>query len=378
VEARRWRRGAFTLAAAALAAGGCGGGSSGAAKGTGGVPTSQAAGTGGGPGVWSEVAAPPEAAGFQASDAVALGADDLLFAGVVTGPSGGEARFLRWDQGSWTMELSFAVDAAARLASVAGTGTTDLWAVAGDQVYHRDDQGWSPFDSSWRSQITVHGTRPVELTRVRAAALGDVWVTETGNILHNTAAAGWTAYNFDDPTYPSATGSIAFFYAAIWIDAPNSVFVSGGSDEVGNTMDPAFLHHFDGAVWTHDALARFDIPALWRSGPSLWLAAPGQVFGTTEETLARFDGAPPATFISITGATAAEPPRLTALWGLPGTDLWAAGNNVARYDGTTWSLVTDAPAPALNFQDDRNTFVTGDPRAVWLATPGARFFRNAQ
>jgi hypothetical protein len=67
---------------------------------------------------------------------------------------------------------------------------------------------------------------------------------------------------------------------------------------------------------------------------------------------------------------------MVALWGRGGAEMWASGNDLAHFDGQSWSLVTDAPAPARNGQVFNNTLVTGDAGAVWLATPGPRFFRK--
>lgn len=68
---------------------------------------------------------------------------------------------------------------------------------------------------------------------------------------------------------------------------------------------------------------------------------------------------------------------LVSLWGRADNDLWAAGSDVAHFDGTNWTLQTDVPAAAHAMPSDwTNTFVGGDPAATWLVTPGPRFFRR--
>lgn len=63
--------------------------------------------------------------------------------------------------------------------------------------------------------------------------------------------------------------------------------------------------------------------------------------------------------------------------GRAANDIWAAGSDVAHFDGTTWRVPADLPPPARSPTSDfTHTFVTGDPRAVWLVTPGPRFFRS--
>jgi hypothetical protein len=338
------------------------------------------------PGVWEEVAAPPEQAGFRASDAFAVGTDDLLFAGATFDPASitpaSNPRVLRWSHGCWTVEVTIPASGTQQeTVSVHGTGPNDLWASAEDQLFHRDAQGWSRFpDESWRSQLRLPLPFGDELvmTRVRAATPSDVWVAVTTHLLH-WSGQSWSVFNFNDPTYPTTSASVGFFYNDIWIDAPNDVWFGGPSDQVGNTMDFSFVHHFDGTGFTHRSIGLGSIFALRRGGGVMWLANPTQDFvggQTVERTLRRLD-ATDAPTVSIAG----DDPifgqaEMVVLWGRGGAEMWASGNDLAHFDGQSWSLVTDAPAPARNGQVFNNTLVTGDAGAVWLATPGPRFFRK--
>jgi hypothetical protein len=63
-------------------------------------------------------------------------------------------------------------------------------------------------------------------------------------------------------------------------------------------------------------------------------------------------------------------------FGRGAADVWAGGDSVAHFDGQSWSLVGDAPAPAYSGADEHNTLVSGDAGSVWLVTPGPRFFRK--
>jgi hypothetical protein len=89
----------------------------------------------------------------------------------------------------------------------------------------------------------------------------------------------------------------------------------------------------------------------------------------------RFDGNT-APAVAMLGVDAANSIVMVSLWGRGADDVWAAGSDVAHFDGQNWALVSDAPAPARSSLDERNTFVTGDPGSVWLVTPGPRFFRK--
>jgi hypothetical protein len=330
--------------------------------------------------MWAEVSEPADVTSARITDAFAAGPDDLFFAGMAGnfGTGSPSVFILRFSHGCWTVELS--VPATNPRPSVHGTGPTDVWAALGDAVYHRDAAGWSAFDNSWRDQVTSRPFGdPIGLTRVRAAGPTDVWVTERRHILHHDRGI-WTVLNLDDPDYPQAGASIGFLFSDIWIDGPADVWIAGGSDQVGNTMDPAFIHHFDGATWTKLGVGRFDVHALWRSGPSLWLAFPEQAVQVNGQwlptTLSRFDGAPPITSVLVAGAPSVGSLSLTSLWGRAADDLWAAGEDVAHYDGQGWTLDADAPAAARSSTDFENTIVTGDGETVWLATAGPRFFRK--
>ena len=331
-------------------------------------------------GTWVEIPAPSGQSNFYVSDGFAAGSNDLLFAGSTFDPTGlsvpTTARLLRWTQGCWTVELTIppSVTTPDR-PSVHGTGPNDLWATASDLLYHRDAQGWTAFaDQTWRSTVHQPAYSPsIQFNRVRAAAPNDVWIAATSNILH-WSGASWTTYNFDDPGFPNTSAAVGYFYNDIWIDSPSSVWLVGEGKQVGNTMSPGAVHHFNGTSWTHTgATAVGSINAIWRGGAVLWLAQPSE----DGLTLRSFDGTS-ATAAQIAGVDPTQRSvDMTSLFGHGGTDLWAAGDDVAHFDGQGWSLAADAPASARSTINlSTNTFVTGDAGSVWLVTPGPRFFRK--
>ncbi|HVT08442.1 MAG TPA: hypothetical protein VHO67_13365, partial [Polyangia bacterium] len=336
-------------------------------------------------GTWVEIPAPAGLAGFTATDAFAVGSNDLMFAGstfVSMGLSApANAEIVRWTDGCWTTELMIDPTVTeAPHASVHGTGPNDVWAVAADLLYHRDASGWTRFsDETWRNMVRQPPfMEPLQFNRVRAAAPGDVWVAATSNVLHLSGGA-WTTYNFDDANYPAMGATIGFSFNDIWIDSPTSVWVVGPSDQVGNTMDFGFVHHFDGTSWTHDGVGVDQVYAIWRAGAVLWLAQStlavlnGQ---TARLSLRAFDGTN-APAVAIAGVPANQgQPFMTSLFGHGANDVWSAGEDVAHYDGEGWSLVPDAPPSARSTDALSNTFVTGDAGSVWLVTPGPRFFRK--
>src|SRR5262245_5836429 len=299
-----------------------GAGSGGAVAGSGGMAVGGAGGQtacqlpAGTPGAWEEIAAPAGQANLRITDAFAVGPNDLYFAGKVADPTGAtdptEARILRWSQGCWTAELSIP-KAAGRIdfPSVHGLGPNDVWASASDVLYHRDAQGWTRFaNEGYRSQArpSPFDGSPAELNRVRAAAPNVLWVAASRDILRWDGQA-WTAYSFDDATYPDTSAAIGFYFHTIWIDSPTGVWVGGASDQVGNTMDLSAMHHFDGANWTHTLITLGQVEAIWRGGSVLWLANPAPMF-----TMQRFDGAT-AMGVPMLGSNPNDLPAMVSLFG---------------------------------------------------------------
>lgn len=332
------------------------------------------------PGTWAEISPPVGQDGFRVTDAFATGTNDLLFAGVtrdaINPPS--NPRVLRWTAGCWTVELSIPTSTSpAFTPSVHGTSAGDIWAAGGDLLFHRDAQGWTRFgDESWRNLVHQPPSfvAPIELNRVRAVAPNQIWVAATNNMLRWDGHV-WTVFNFDDPGYPNVSASIGYFFRDIWIDSASSVWVASASDEIGNTMDFGFVHHFDGANWTHTSIGLDVEQSIWHAGAVYWLATPTQDVVNGQQvtrTLRRFDGTSAPT-VDVAGAADVF---LVTLFGRGASDVWAAGGDVAHFDGQSWSRAADAPAAARSTTDERNTYVTGDATSVWLSTPGPRFFRK--
>lgn len=403
--------------AAAAGAVGCGGGSSGAGsaiagghrddKGGGGSPGSNAGsggtpggspGSGGGPsaagcaplasapGVWAELSPPAGVAGLRVSDAFAVATDDFFFTGAVIDANGipTSTHVLRWSHGCWSDELMYAPPPILSnfRPSVHGTGPADVWAVAGELIFHRDAQGWSLFaDDSWRAQLRqpLPFMNPLDLVRVRAAGVNDVWVAATAHMLRWNGSA-WTVYNLDTAGYPDQTASIGYNYYDFWFDGPNDVWVGATGDQVGNTMDGGLAFHFDGTNFAPFPVnPGTPVYSIWRGGASLWLASLHLSFAngvTTTVPLQRLEGST-SEGVQVQGIDPnASSPFFTTLWGRGAGDLWASGDNVAHFDGQQWTLVTDAPPPTRTQGGPFDTVVTGDAVSVWLTAPGPRFFRR--
>jgi hypothetical protein len=70
--------------------------------------------------------------------------------------------------------------------------------------------------------------------------------------------------------------------------------------------------------------------------------------------------------------------EISSLWGRAPSDIWAAGADVAHFDGVAWSRVADVPDAVRDpAHQGFESVVTGDATATWLVGPGPRFFREA-
>jgi len=361
------------------------GGASGGNPGSGGAPT--AAGCAplpSAPGVWAEISPAPGVTGFRASDAFPVGTDDFFFTGAVVDSNGipSSTHVLRWSHGCWTDELTYAPPPALSnfRPSVHGTGPADVWAVAGELIFHRDAQGWSPFaNDGWRAQLRqpLPFNNPLDLVRVRAAGVNDVWVAATAHMLRWNGSA-WTVYNLDTAEYPNQSASIGYNYYDFWFDGPNDVWIGATADQIGNTMDGGLAFHFNGTNFAPFPVNPGSaVYSVWRGGASLWLASLHLSFAngvTMTVPLQRLEGST-SEGVQVQGIGPNDSsPFFTTLWGRGANDLWASGDNVGHFDGQQWTLVTDAP-PATR-SGPLDSVVTGDAGSVWLTAPGPRFFRR--
>lgn len=333
---------------------------------------------------WAEVQPPSGFPNFVATDSFAVGRDDIYFAGqwrtaLTDSPSGA---LLRWTRGCWTTELTSGAGALTDRASIHGTSSGHLFATLGDTIYQRQPGGsWAAFDATWTDQIELPWQRDLSLTRIRAVSSSELWATETNAILHYADGA-WTTYQLNVGE-PGEGASIRMGFLDIWVLGANAVWVAGGSDQVGSTMDPAYLHRFDGTTWSSTVVARYGVTSIWPVDGSLWYTAPGN-FGDPDGdgffepvSLFRYDVATGSS-VSFVAAGVPEERQIdfSTLWAPSATEIWASGQDVARFDGYEWSAVSDLPEAARG--TSRNpVFVTGDPESIWLVAPGPRFFRKA-
>ena len=330
---------------------------------------------------WTDV--PPPAglpSGFFVTDAWSAGPDEFFFVGAdpadAVGNPSAILRVLHWSGGCWTIELAVTGGLSAP-AQISGTSPNDVWITTGDTIYHRDSSGWSPAAQLNAALAPAPGNVLI-LEDVQARTPDDVWFTSSAMIVH-LLNGQVTMTKIPAPPPPnSCTPPITFAYSAISILGENDVWVGGSAEQNGNTMPPAVLFHFDGQSWTvHGPVGRFTVEALWPAGSTdaLWVAIPaaaGQPFPivafandtVTQTTIANWQ----------MGA------GVISLWGRAPNDIWAAGKDIAHFDGTSWSQVADAPASVRDNTDATvfdDAVVVGDATATWLTNAGPVFVRKA-
>ncbi len=330
---------------------------------------------------WTDV--PPPAglpSGFFATDAWSAGPDDLFFVGAdpadAIGDPSAVRRVLHWSGGCWTIELAVtgSLDAPAQ---ISGTSPNDVWITTGDAIYHRDSTGWSPAAQLNAALAPAPGNLLI-LEDVQARTPDDVWFTTSGMIVHFLNGQVTTTEIPAPPPADPSVPPIAFAYSAISILDANDVWIGGSAEQNANTMPPAFLFHFDGQTWTvHGPVGPITVNVLWPAGSpdALWVAVPAassQLFPivafandtVTQTTIANWEA----------GAD------LISLWGRAPNDIWAAGKDIAHFDGTSWSQVADAPASVRDNTDATvfdNAVVVGDATTTWLTNAGPVFVRKA-
>lgn len=250
---------------------------------------------------------------------------------------------MHFDGQGWSRWL-LPVTAPVSLSAVSGTGPTDVW-VAGAGVYHFDGSTWSA--------STGYAVSSVWTT------VGDVWLTESGTLtlsrdsgdtwLGVPSTGSWNAVWGDqvgEPFVAGQDGALGHWTQAGWqvalvsdiSSARNFRALSGlSATEVWAVGDAGTYAFWNGRDWTRGTLpVRQDLHGIWGSAPDRKLWAVG-------------DG---GTFIEIDGAssTANQPSAHApkAIWGAAPSDVWAVGQDIAHWDGVSWTPSLDPVEGELN------------------------------
>jgi len=330
---------------------------------------------------WNQITGPLGVPyGFTVTDAWSAGVDDFFFVGSDPSPAAGPTstlrRVLRWSAGCWAIELivNGGINSAPQ---VSGTATNDVWFTSSDAIYHRDATMWSALDPGLTATITPPAGKALILTDVQARTPTDVWFT-TQDTVWRLQNGQWTMQESLSMGPPGQSGSIVYHFNVISIVGPNEVWAGGGSDAIGDTMPPASLYHFDGQTWSIHTFGAYGVNAMWPTGTTagtFWVGMPPDAVQPL--SIREFTGT--GTNVTVPAVAGWTPgTEVTSLWGRAAGDIWAAGEDIAHFDGSSWSRVADAPAATRDTTHvHANSVVTGDASSTWLIGVGPQFFRKA-
>jgi hypothetical protein len=283
---------------------------------------------------------------------------------------------LRWT-GSWATAFETTV----ALWHITGSGPDDVWlqGVNGELLHASDGHSFTAVDS---------GVHDKPLAALCAPAAGQAWATTVGTTSGGISdSGGGSLYRWN--------GSAFARYSDAPIDARATAVWAVAPDDVWMAFSDASLMHFDGMGWTGTTLdGAPTLAALWGSSANdLWA-------GGSNGSLLHFDGAcwqrspspRSANVISLSGSAtddvwAVDQNGEALHWNgqawyasqqgsLPGApsrvvslsknEIWfETDQGIARGDGRSWSLISDAPPRASHM-------IAGGPNAILVlgAAPG--------
>lgn len=260
-----------------------------------------------------------------------------------SGPSdvwavGAAGSVLHWDGSAWT---AASVGTSQSLYAVWGTGPNDVWIASSPSVIFRK-AGAVDGAARWSlapAIVEAPGARGKVLRALWGTSPSDVWV---GGDLFASASSStrWGLWRSAAAGSGAAwTGTSPRAVSAIWGSGPNDVWIVGGaSGELGDAG--ASSAHTDGALteegllaWTAvDTQSTGTLHAVWGSGPSdVWAVGD---FGTI-----RHGGRGRPRWIAVASPTTKT---LRGLWGSAPDDVWAVGDEgtLLHYDGVAWAAST--------------------------------------
>ena len=325
---------------------------------------------------WTEVSPPADVAGLNVTGACAVGEDDVLFAASqdasVPQPV---PRIVQWAADNWTTEL--VMDASEwstdllrwPRAYISGMTSDDSWAALGHQIFHRTGAGWSRVDG-WESLPEVQAlTSSFPVGPIEAGADGDLWAMVGSYVLLHFTHGAWQAFPVTPPT-----GYYYDFFSELWVTHGGDVWLGAGRLVAGGggIVNAAVLLHFDGKSWNSVDAGFFSVFFLWGDGAGgLWFGVSGpetlplRHYDPSSGTITPYPQIGDWTF----------PGGITTIWGMSRDDEWVAGDNLASWNGTAWTVDTSLPSDMRARL--RLPVMTGDRKSLWLvSTGGPVFFRG--
>jgi hypothetical protein len=150
----------------------------------------------------------------------------------------------------------------------------------------------------------------------------DVWGSSATDVF--AVGDGGTIVHWDGTDWALMTSGLECTCETIY-----GVWGSGPTD-VHAVADGGIILHYDGVEW----VAADTMPVAWLGG--VWGSGPGDVFAVGDDgAVFHFDG---TAWTAMTSGLEGTGEWLNSVWGLSGTDVYAAASNgVLHYDGTSWT-----------------------------------------
>jgi cysteine-rich repeat protein len=211
--------------------------------------------------------------------------------------------------------------------------------------------------------IRYDGTRWARMTTPLTETLyglggtgpNDVWaVGKNGAVEH-----------FDGGTWSTSDAGVSVQLNAVWAVSPRDVFIAGRTEQLADGGATSVVLRGDGTTWVRQNIPR-DIVGDAVRITGLWASSANDVFATATGAVFHFNGSswslmtlPP----SVAGTL-----ELYAVWGSGPADVYAAGEVLIHYDGTSWSTLSLGVPAFLTAIDG-----TG-PNDVWVVAEGGLVF----
>jgi hypothetical protein len=241
---------------------------------------------------------------------------------------------------------------------LSGTGSRDIWAIAGEQFRARNRV--LHYDGDWSEAQTFASA---DLTAIRAYSPNDVWVAGHGALYHydgsnwSTVSVSPTIIAFGDGWAVGDHGAVLARQGATWNPLADSTSITvaaawgASADNLWAAVDGS-VRHFDGHAWElppAEMPQNLALGAMWGSGPDdIWAAGSG--------TTAHFDGQ------HWTSTTSNNGQWVFAIFGFGRAEVWASGSNdlILR----NWSAMAHGgDGPGVELDDIWGT----SPSDVWVA-----------
>ncbi len=231
---------------------------------------------------------------------------------------------LKYDGVSWQTQAS---GTSAFISGIYAASPTDVWAAANfDAILHFDGNIW-----------TQHTPLNFAVDNLKGTGPDNIWAVSSprARILRYTEET-W------QPRFFSASSTLN----STWGFDENTVWVVG---------DNRTIFHFDGARWN---LELFNV-----SGNlyGVWGSSPNQVWAVGESgRIMEYNGSSWMVHSEHTW------PQLNAIWGADAENIWAVGDNgvIIKYDGNSWNLQN------MSIFQKYNSVWGSSPNDVWAVGGG--------